>query len=74
MRDEARTRGALASTCHYVFANPERAQLVQNWSAWPHLGALIAGYPNLNPRDEDYWARFWRIHGKLTASLPASIP
>jgi REP element-mobilizing transposase RayT len=74
LREEARTRGALASTCHYVFANPERAGLVPAWQAWPHPGAMIAGYPNLDPRDQDYWARFWRIHGKLTGSSPNPPP
>jgi hypothetical protein len=74
LRDEARTRGALASTCHYVMSNPERAQLVPHWPDWPHLGALIAGYPNLNPRDEDHWALFWRIHGKFIGRSPTSSP
>ena len=65
LREEARTRGALESTCHYVFCNPERAQLVQTWTDWPHLGALIAGYPKIDPRDENYWERFWRIQTVL---------
>jgi len=65
--DEERKRGAFQSACHYVFENPARAELASAWTAWPYAGAIVAGYPQLDPRESDYWERFWRIHMKLTA-------
>lgn len=67
MREQERARDAFTGTCHYVWANPERAGLTKRWQDWPHLGALIAGYPTLDPRDEDFHALFWRIHARVTA-------
>jgi putative transposase len=65
LREEDRARDAFPATCHYVLANPERAHLVARWQDWPHLGALVPGYPRLDPRDEDYHALFWRIHANI---------
>ncbi len=67
MRENERARDAFTATCHYVWANPERAGLVARWQDWPHLGALIAGYPTLDPRDENFHALFWRIHARITS-------
>ena len=31
-------------------------------SEWPYLGAVIPGYPRLNPFDDDYWPWFWKYY------------
>ncbi len=67
LNDKDRKRGAFESACHYVRENPVRAKLTDDWKQWPHAGATIAGYPHLDPRDEDFWERFWRIHNRLVS-------
>ena len=62
LNEKERDRGALAAICHYILRNPERARLVNKWDGYPHMGALVPGYPGLDPRVADYWLRFWRIH------------
>ncbi len=65
LRDHEREHGAFGTVANYVFENPVRAGLVTEWHAYPYLGALVPGYPDLDPRDEDFWDRFWRIYAKL---------
>ena len=51
----------------YILKNPERAALVGAWEEWMFLGTVIAGYPDVDPREKDgWWARFWTIHNKET--------
>lgn len=47
-----------------VCENPVRAGLVAAWPDYPYLGALVPGYPDLDPRDEDRLDQFWRIYAK----------
>jgi len=65
LREEQRNRNALAKVCFYIAANPSRAGLIAETETWPYTGCVIPGYPKLNPADEDFWPKFWRIHGKL---------
>jgi hypothetical protein len=65
LREHECEHGAFAIVAHYVFENPMRAGLVAEWRAYPHLGALVPGFPDLDPRDEDYWEKFWRIYAKV---------
>jgi hypothetical protein len=65
LREEQRKRGAFQSVCHYVCENPVRAGLCADWKEWTNTGALLAGSPDLNPRDDDFWERFWRIFAKV---------
>jgi putative transposase len=65
LRERERERGAFGTVANYVCENPVRAGLVDAWRDYPYLGALVPGYPDLDPRDEDYWDRFWRIYKKL---------
>lgn len=58
-------RGALARVAHYIMENPVRAQLLADWKEWEFSGGMIAGYPELDPRQGDYWKRFWTIYEKL---------
>jgi putative transposase len=64
LRERERQRGAFESVCHYIRENPVRAGLCENWKDWPFLGASVAGYPDLDPRDDNFWERFWRIFAK----------
>ena len=62
LREEERKRGGFQSACHYIFNNPTRAGLVDAGKNWPYLGAMISGYPKLEPQADDYWERFWAIY------------
>jgi REP element-mobilizing transposase RayT len=66
LREKERERGAVMATARYIFANPERAGLVGEWRDYPFLGAVVPGYFSLDPRDENYWEKFWRIWTNLT--------
>ncbi len=75
LREEERARGAFGAVAHYVFENPVRARLAEDWKGYPYLGALLPGYPNLDPCQSDFWERFWRIYDRLAKdgeSLTAS--
>ena len=65
LREEQRRRGAFVDACAYVRENPVRAGLCVTWREWPFAGAMVAGYPDLEPRDPAYWELFWRIYAKL---------
>jgi len=56
-----RQRQAFSLACaDYVLLNSFKAGLVKRQSDWPYLGAVIPGYPRLNPFDDDYWPWFWK--------------
>jgi REP element-mobilizing transposase RayT len=65
LREEQRKRNAFAKVCFYIAANPVRAELMAASDTWPSTGCIVPGYPKLNPADEDFWPKFWRIYGKL---------
>ncbi len=65
LREEQRKRNALAKVCCYIAANPSRTGLIAETESWPYTGCIIPGYPKMNPVAEDFWPKFWRIHGKL---------
>jgi REP element-mobilizing transposase RayT len=62
LREEERKRGAFASTCFYVLNNPVRAGLVSHPRDWPWLGAVLPGYPDVHPLDDDFWPLFWKLY------------
>lgn len=66
LREEERARDAIRSAGHYIFENPVRAELTEDWKTWSYIGAIVAGYPRLDPREEDHWERFWKIHARTT--------
>lgn len=45
----------------YVLENPVRARLADRFQEWPFLGAIVPGYPRLDPRDEEFWDRYWKF-------------
>ncbi len=68
LRENEREHGAFMTVAYYILANPERARLTDDWRTYPHLGAIVAGYPTLDPREEDYWERFWKIYALVSSS------
>ena len=65
LREEERKRGAFIAAVQYGRENPVRAGLCAKRQDWPYAGAMVAGFPDLDPRAEDFWELFWRIHTKL---------
>lgn len=61
LRDEERKRNNFAATVEYIFENPVRKQLAAVWHEYPYHGAVVAGYPDLKPRDPKFQEKFWRI-------------
>ena len=59
---------AFLIVANYILENPVRAGLVSKWTDYPHLGCVVAGYPDLDIRRADYWELFWRIHHRLVQS------
>jgi len=62
LREEERKRGAFASVCFYILANPVRDELVKTETEWRFSGAIIPGFPTLHPLKNDYWEKFWEIY------------
>jgi putative transposase len=52
----------------YIWENPVRGRLVESWREWAYSGCLVVGYPDLDPRQEDFLERFWRIYYRLLAT------
>jgi putative transposase len=65
LRDDQRQRESFQSISHYVRENPVRAGLVERWEEWPHTGAIVPGYADFDPRDEDFWDDFWKVYNRL---------
>ncbi len=65
LREEQRKRNAFAKVCFYVAANPVRGELIMEAEVWPYTGCVLPGYPKLNPADDGFWPKFWRVYGKL---------
>ncbi len=71
LREKDRLRGAFEKSCFYVLDNPYRKKLVSQPQEWPHLGAVVPGYPFLRPLAEDFWEQFWRIYQEKREARPA---
>jgi REP element-mobilizing transposase RayT len=70
LREEERKQNAFASVCFYILANPVRAGLVKTEIDWPCSEAVVPGYPDLYPFQEDYWELFWKIYYKHREPTP----
>lgn len=70
LREKERQRGAFARICHYVLENPRCKGLVDDSSKWPHLGAVVPGYPFLYPFDKTYWEQFWKLYQQQREPTP----
>ena len=65
LREEKRKRGAFAKVCFYIGDNPARAGLCKPGEDWLFSGCVLPGYPRMNPLEESFWPKFWRIYEKL---------
>jgi len=70
LRERDRLPSAFARACGYVLDNPRRGGLVEHPQDWPHLGAVVPGYPFLHPLAEPFWADFWKIYWRLREEVP----
>ena len=62
LTEAERERGAFRTCAHYIFENPVRAELVSTWQDYVYLGCCLPGYPEFDPRETEYWDRFWRCY------------
>jgi REP element-mobilizing transposase RayT len=67
LRPGERERGAFCAVATYILENPVRAALENEWQAYRYSGAAILGRPELDPREDDFWERFWR-HWNVTVA------
>ena len=77
LREKDRVRGAFAKACFYVLDNPRQDGLVADPHEWPHLGAIVPGYPFMHPFKEDFWPLFWKFyeqHRGATPKEPLPLP
>ena len=75
LREKEREHGAFQAACSYVFHDPQRAELCDDWREWPYLGAIVPGYPDLGPHGTEFWDKFWKIHNRLVDVSPsAQVP
>jgi putative transposase len=65
LREEERRWDASAETCGYIIANPVRAGLVAEAREWAYIGAVVPGYPRLDPREVEFWGKFERIQAAV---------
>jgi hypothetical protein len=70
LREEERKQDAFARVCFYILANPVRAELATSEPDWPFSGAVVPGYPDLYPFQEDFWELFWKIYCKHREPMP----
>jgi len=65
LRESERTHNAFAKVCFYIMENPARAKLLKAGECWPFTGCIVPGYPKLNPLEEGFWEKFWKIYANL---------
>jgi hypothetical protein len=64
LREAERKRDAFRTACWYVLENPVRKDLVPDWKNYSYSGALVPGYPDLDPRRENFWEVYWKIYNR----------
>ncbi len=62
LREQEREHGALAKACFYLLDNPVQAKLVSLPAEWRFSGAIVPGYPTLQPLNADFWEKFWKLY------------
>jgi hypothetical protein len=65
LTDEERGPEEFETVRGYIWQNPVRGKRVESWRDWEYSGCLMVGYPDLDPREEDFHERFWRIYHLL---------
>lgn len=64
LKEEERRHDAFALVCHYILKNPVAEALASQPDEWRYSGAIIPGYPILNPLQDGFWPKFWKLHSK----------
>lgn len=62
LSQEERKRDAFVKVCDYSLMNPVKAGLVARAEEWKYFGAVIPGYPDVNPSEQDFWPWFWKYY------------
>lgn len=62
---EERKHDAFAKVCGYSLANPVKAGLVARPEEWAFSGAVILGYPKVDPREAEFWPWFWKRYHEV---------
>jgi putative transposase len=73
LREQRRQRNAFAKICFYITTNPVRAELVAEPQDWPFTGCIVPGYPKLNPLEDGYWPKFWKLYTQMRKSDGGNI-
>jgi putative transposase len=68
LREAERAQGAFENAAGYLLQNSVRASLVEHWAEYRYMGCCVAGYPELDVVDGEYWNRFWRVYNYLLAN------
>jgi hypothetical protein len=67
LRAEQRKRDAFAKVCFYIIDNARKDGLVEHPREWKFSGAVIPGYPAMQPLEEDFWPKFWKLYSAALA-------
>jgi REP element-mobilizing transposase RayT len=62
LRESDREREAFGAVASYILHNPVRKELVDTWQQWDYSGAILPGYPKLNPRSIHFWKNYWNAY------------
>lgn len=66
--EKERKRGSFEIAARYISENPVRNGIAADRISWPYSRALVPGFPNLDPRDSNYWDRFWKIYASIVGT------
>jgi hypothetical protein len=66
LTEKERKGDAFQSIAYYISQNSTRAGLVSHAERYPHWGTIVPGYPQLDPRKENFWNRFCLTFNDLT--------
>jgi len=67
LRPAEQGRDAFAALTHYVIANPVRACLTTQPTAWPYSGSCVPSLPDLDPRRCDFADRWWQFWNQVVS-------
>ena len=62
LREAQRERDGFAKLYSYILSNPVRSGSAARPQDWPYYGAVIPGYPKLDPLHPDFAPLLWRLY------------
>jgi putative transposase len=65
LTEKDRERDAFQSIAYYISQNSTRAGLVSQAEHYPYWGTVVPGYPQLDPRKDNFWNSFWLTYNDL---------